>query len=78
MSLPEGITAEIARVGHCQLLLAQCGEHFDEELLGLYLVSVSRGTNLLLDVGTDKHGLIPEKYLGARQRLRANIDKLGM
>ena len=30
---PEGITAEIARVDQCQLLLAQCCEHFDEELL---------------------------------------------
>jgi len=50
----------------------------DEELLGMYLVSISRGTNLLLDVGPDKHGLIPEKYTGALQRLRANIDQLGM
>lgn len=50
----------------------------DEELLGMYLVSVSRGTNLLLDVGPDKHGLIPEKFSGALQRLRANLDKLGI
>jgi alpha-L-fucosidase len=50
----------------------------DEELLGMYLVSVSRGTNLLLDVGPDKHGLIPEKYIGALQRLRKNLDLLGM
>lgn len=50
----------------------------DEELLGMYLVSISRGTNLLLDVGPDKHGLIPEKYIGALQRLRANLDKLGV
>ena len=33
----------------------------DEELLGMYLVSISRGTNLLLDVGPDKHGLIPDR-----------------
>ena len=50
----------------------------DEELLGMYLVSISRGTNLLLDVGPDKHGLIPQKYVGALQRLRANLDKLGL
>jgi len=50
----------------------------DEELLGMYLVSVSRGTNLLLDVGPDKHGLIPEKYIDALMRLRSNLDKLGM
>lgn len=49
----------------------------DEELLGIYLVSISRGTNLLLDVGPDKHGMIPEKYIGALQRLRTNLDKLG-
>ncbi len=36
------------------------------------------GTNLLLDVGPDKHGLIPGKYIIAVQRLRANIDKPGM
>jgi alpha-L-fucosidase len=50
----------------------------DEELLGMYLVSISRGTNLLLDVGPDKHGLIPEKYVSALQRLRANLDRLGL
>ena len=49
----------------------------DEELLGMYLVSISRGTNLLLDVGPDKHGLIPGKYVSALQRLRANLDRLG-
>jgi alpha-L-fucosidase len=48
----------------------------DAELLGMYLVSISRGTNLLLDVGPDKHGLIPEKYISALRRLRANLDKL--
>jgi len=50
----------------------------DEELLGMYLVSISRGANLLLDVGPDKHGLIPEKYIAPLQRLRANLDKLGV
>lgn len=50
----------------------------DEELLGMYLLSISRGTNLLLDVGPDKHGLIPQKYVGALQRLRANLDRLNV
>jgi len=50
----------------------------DEELLGMYLVTVSRGCNLLLDVGPDKHGLIPEKYASALQRLRSNLDKNGL
>lgn len=49
----------------------------DNELLGMYLVGISRGTNLLLDVGPDKHGLIPEKYTGALKRLRKNLDLLG-
>ncbi len=50
----------------------------DAELLGMYLVARSRGTNLLLDVGPDPHGLIPERYVAALMRLRANLDKLGM
>jgi alpha-L-fucosidase len=48
----------------------------DEELLGMYLVSRSRGANLLLDVGPDKHGVIPPIYLDALARLRANLDRL--
>jgi alpha-L-fucosidase len=44
----------------------------------MYLASISRGTNLLLDVGPDKHGLIPEKFIGALRRLRTNLDKLGL
>lgn len=47
----------------------------DQELLGMYLVTVSRGANLLLDVGPDKHGLIPPKYVEALTRLRKNIDR---
>ncbi len=50
----------------------------DAELLGMYLVSISRGTNLLLDVGPDRHGLIPEKFSRALQRLRRNLDRLDM
>lgn len=48
----------------------------DAELLGMYLTSVSRGANLLLDVGPDKHGLIPDRYIAALQRLRKNLDLL--
>lgn len=44
----------------------------------MYLTSISRGTNFLLDVGPDKHGLIPEKHQGALKRLRKNLDRLGM
>jgi len=50
----------------------------DAELLGMYMVSVTRGSNLLLDVGPDKHGLLPEKYTAALHRLRSNLDKLGL
>lgn len=46
----------------------------DAELLGMYLVTRSRGANLLLDVGPDKHGLVPRHYREALLRLRRNID----
>lgn len=49
----------------------------DHELLGMYLIARTRGANLLLDVGPDKHGLIPEKYASALKRLRANIERCG-
>jgi alpha-L-fucosidase len=48
----------------------------DEELLGMYLVSRSRGTNLLLDVGPDKRGLIPDHFVDALMRLRRNIETI--
>ena len=47
----------------------------DAELLGMFLICRSRGANLLLDVPPDKHGLIPQKYIDALQRLKQNIDK---
>ena len=47
----------------------------DEELLGMYLVSRSRGANLLLDVGPDKRGIIPAQYVDALMRLRKNAEK---
>lgn len=50
----------------------------DEELLGMYLVSRSRGTNLLLDVPPDKSGVIPESFVRSLQKLRKNLDILKM
>jgi alpha-L-fucosidase len=50
----------------------------DGELLGMYLASIYRGANFLLDVGPDRHGRIPEKFSSALNRLRANLGKLGM
>jgi len=47
----------------------------DAELLGMFLICRSRGANLLLDVPPDTHGLIPQKYIDALQRLKKNIDK---
>ncbi|MCG3147202.1 MAG: hypothetical protein PCFJNLEI_00640 [Verrucomicrobiae bacterium] len=48
----------------------------DAELLGMYLVARSRGANLLLDVGPDRHGLIPKRYRDALLRLRRNLNRL--
>lgn len=47
----------------------------DAELLGMFLISRSRGANLLLNVPPDKRGVIPQKYIDALQRLKRNIDK---
>jgi len=48
----------------------------DAELLGMYLTAISRGANLLLDVGPDRHGLIADRFRLALQRLRKNLDGL--
>jgi alpha-L-fucosidase len=48
----------------------------DELLLGNYLVTVSRGCNLLLNVPPDRHGRLPEQWVGALRRLRQNLDRL--
>lgn len=48
----------------------------DAELLGMHLTTLSRGANLLLDVGPDRHGLIPDRYAAALARLRKNLDRL--
>jgi len=50
----------------------------DEELLGMYLVARSRGTNLLLDVPPDTNDLIPAASVHSLQRLRKNLDLLHM
>lgn len=50
----------------------------DAELLGMYLLSVSRGANLLLDVPPDRHGLIPRPHVDALMRMRRNLDTLGL
>ena len=44
----------------------------DGELLKIYRASRERGTNLLLDVPPDKHGLIPDYHVQALMRLRKN------
>lgn len=49
----------------------------DAELLGMYLTSVSRGANLLLDVGPDVHGVLPKRMVDALMRLKRNIDSFG-
>jgi alpha-L-fucosidase len=49
----------------------------DAELLGMYLVTRSRGVNFLLDVGPDRHGLIPDYQVDALLRLRKNIEHTG-
>lgn len=44
----------------------------DEELLGQLEACKKRGVNLLLDVGPDRHGLIPDHYVQALMRLAKN------
>jgi alpha-L-fucosidase len=50
----------------------------DQELLGMYLVTRSRGANLLLDVAPDQRGLIPGDSVAALLRLRENLGKIGL
>jgi alpha-L-fucosidase len=49
----------------------------DRELLGMCLVANERGANLLLDVGPDRHGLIPEAFAASLERLGRNRATLG-
>jgi alpha-L-fucosidase len=48
----------------------------DAELLGMYLVSRTRGSNFLLNVPPNKEGLILDIYTEALIRLRKNLEKL--
>jgi alpha-L-fucosidase len=50
----------------------------DAELLGMYLVTRSRGASLLLDVPPDRRGVIPAGSVQALARLRDNLKKVGM
>lgn len=65
-------------IGNDWFFTAKDQPRSDAELLGMYLTSTSRGANLLLAVGPDKHGLIPKKYTAALVRLRRNLDRLGL
>lgn len=50
----------------------------DLEILGTYLLNRSRGSNYLLNVGPSAEGTVPDRFVGALQRLRANLDQLGV
>ncbi|MBL8994349.1 MAG: alpha-L-fucosidase [Spirochaetia bacterium] len=50
----------------------------DAELLGLYLLSRSRGANVLFDIGPDKSGRIPKPFSEAILRLAKNRKALGL
>ncbi len=65
-------------VGNAWFHTAKDRPRSDAELLGMYLTSTARGANLLLAVGPDQHGLIPNKYTAALVRLRRNLDRLGL
>ncbi len=49
----------------------------DAELLGMFLICRSRGTNLLLDIPPDTRGLIPKSSVEALRRLEKNIQRCG-
>ncbi|MDR1892326.1 MAG: alpha-L-fucosidase [Oscillospiraceae bacterium] len=44
-----------------------------DELLGLYYYSVGRGANLLINIGPDRRGLLPEKDLGSLRALGREV-----
>jgi alpha-L-fucosidase len=46
----------------------------DKELLGMYLITRSRGANLLLNVPPDRTGKIPAAFVNAVMRLQRNIS----
>jgi hypothetical protein len=45
----------------------------DKELVEKFNICRERGVNLLLDVGPDRHGLIPREQQAALMRLRKNV-----
>lgn len=49
----------------------------DGEMLGQALLCRSRGCNLLLNVGPDRHGRMPAEQVRALRRLRKNLDAIG-
>jgi len=48
----------------------------EQELLGMYLVTINRGANFLLDVPPDRHGQIQPMYVEALMRLQENLERL--
>ncbi|MBQ0010768.1 MAG: alpha-L-fucosidase [Ruminococcus sp.] len=46
-----------------------------EELVGMYEYSVGRGANLLLNIGPDERGLLPEPDIARLREWRAELDR---
>lgn len=49
----------------------------DAELLGMVLTARSRQSNVMLNVGPDKHGLIPQPFVDSLLTLNRNLEKNG-
>ena len=47
-----------------------------DELLGLYEMSVGRGANLLLNIGPDRRGLLPEKDLASLEEFGRRLSDI--
>lgn len=45
------------------------------ELLGIYYYSVGRGSNMLVNIGPDKHGLLPESDVQSLKKMGDEIKK---
>lgn len=50
----------------------------DKDLLGMYMANTARGVNFLLNCPPDKRGRMPQRWIDALQRLRKNIDLVGL
>ena len=46
-----------------------------DELVGMFELSVGRGSNLLLNIGPDDHGLLPESDIRRLRQWRAELDR---